>query len=167
MRGTRRLLGSYNLGSMANAMPQALGAQALDRTREVVAFCGDGGLTMLMGDLITAVAHSLPVRLVVFNNGRLGMVRLEQEQAGLPEFGTRLGDVDIAAIARATGMHAQRVEQSAELDEAVRVAFTQPGPALLDIVTNPDEISLPPKVKPAQAWGFAIAKLTEVIESRS
>jgi pyruvate dehydrogenase (quinone) len=167
MGGARRLIGSYNLGSMANAMPQALGAQALDRTREVVAFCGDGGLTMLMGDLITAVTQSLPVRLVVFNNGRLGMVKLEQEQAGLPEFGTRLGNVDIAAIARATGMHAQRVEQSSALDEAVRAAFAHPGPVLLDIVTNPDEVSLPPKVKPAQAWGFAIAKLTEVIESRS
>ncbi|MGA2014034.1 MAG: thiamine pyrophosphate-dependent enzyme [Solirubrobacteraceae bacterium] len=167
MSGERRLLGSYNLGSMANAMPQALGAQALDRAREVIAFCGDGGLTMLMGDLITAVTYELPVRLVVFNNGRLGMVKLEQEQAGMPEFGTHLADVDIAAIARGTGMLALRVEQSAELDEAVRVALAHPGPVLLDVVTNPDEVSLPPKVKPAQAWGFAIAKLTEVVESRS
>ena len=92
MRGSRRLLGSYNLGSMANAMPQALGASALDRTRQVVAFCGDGGLSMLMGDLLTAVAYELPVKLVVFNNGRLGMVKLEQEQAGLPEFGTVLAE---------------------------------------------------------------------------
>ncbi len=167
MRGRRRLIGSYNLGSMANAMPQALGAQALDRSQEVIAFCGDGGLTMLMGDLITAVTYELPVRLVVFNNGRLGMVKLEQEQAGMPEFGTKLSDVDIAAIARATGMHALRVEQSADLDEAIRTAFAHPGPVLLDVVTNPDEVSLPPKVKPAQAWGFAIAKLTEVVESRS
>jgi pyruvate dehydrogenase (quinone) len=167
MRGSRRLLGSYNLGSMANAMPQALGAQALDRSREVIAFCGDGGLTMLMGDLITAVTHELPVRLVVFNNGRLGMVKLEQEQAGLPEFGTHLENIDIAAIARATGMHALRVEHSADLDDAVHTALAHAGPVLLDIVTNPDEVSLPPKIKPAQAWGFAIAKLTEVVESRS
>ena len=90
--GTRRLVGSYNLGSMANAMPQALGAQALDRGRQVIAFCGDGGLTMLLGDLITAVAHELPVKLVVFDNGRLGMVKLEQEQGGLPEFGTVLDE---------------------------------------------------------------------------
>ena len=166
MRGQRRLLGSYNLGSMANAMPQALGAQALDRSAEVVAFCGDGGLTMLMGDLITAVTHQLPVRLVVFNNGRLGMVKLEQEQAGLPEFGTELSDVDIAAIARAAGLHAIRVERPDELDEAIREAFARPGPVLLDVVTNPDEVSLPPKVKPGQAWGFAIAKLTETLESR-
>ncbi len=167
MRGTRRLIGSYNLGSMANAMPQALGAQALDRSREVVAFCGDGGLTMLLGDIITAVTHELPVRLIVFNNGRLGMVKLEQEQAGLPEFGTKLSNVDIAAIARAAGLHALRVEQSSELEEAVRSAFAHHGPVLLDVVTNPDEVSLPPKVKPAQAWGFAIAKLTETLESRS
>jgi pyruvate dehydrogenase (quinone) len=167
MRGQRRLLGSYNLGSMANAMPQALGAQALDRGREVIAFCGDGGLTMLLGDLITAAQHDLPVRLVVFNNGRLGMVKLEQEQGGLPEFGTRLHDVDLAAIGRAAGLHAVRVEQPDELAEAVREAFAHRGPVLLDVVTNPDEVSLPPKIKPAQAWGFAIAKLTETLESRS
>jgi pyruvate dehydrogenase (quinone) len=167
MRGQRRLLGSYNLGSMANAMPQALGAQALDRGREEIAFCGDGGLTMLLGDLITAAQHDLPVRLVVFNNGRLGMVKLEQEQGGLPEFGTRLHDVDLAAIGRAAGLHAVRVEQPDELAEAVREAFAHRGPVLLDVVTNPDEVSLPPKIKPAQAWGFAIAKLTETLESRS
>ena len=166
MRGTRRLLGSYNLGSMANAMPQALGAQGLDRGREVVAFCGDGGLTMLLGDLLTAVHHDLPVRLVVFNNGRLGMVKLEQEQAGLPEFGTKLADVDLAAIATAAGLHAIRVTDPDTLEEAIRTAFAHPGPALLDVVTNPEEVSLPPKVKPGQAWGFAIAKLTETIESR-
>ena len=104
MTGTRRLIGSYNLGSMANAMPQALGAQALDRDRQVVAFCGDGGLTMLMGDLITAVTHDLPVKLVVFDNGRLGMVKLEMEQVGLPEFGTVLHNPDFARVAEAMGM---------------------------------------------------------------
>jgi pyruvate dehydrogenase (quinone) len=166
MSGTRRLIGSYNLGSMANAMPQAIGAQALDRGRQVVAFCGDGGLTMLLGDLITTVTHELPVRLVVFNNGRLGMVKLEQEQAGMPEFGTQLENVDIAAIARAAGLHAIRVTEADALEQAITGAFAHPGPVLLDVVTNPDEVSLPPKVKPAQAWGFAIAKLTETIESR-
>jgi pyruvate dehydrogenase (quinone) len=166
MRGTRRLLGSYNLGSMANAMPQALGAQALDRHRPVIALCGDGGLTMLLGDLLTAVAHDLPAKLIVFNNGQLGMVKLEQEQGGLPEFGTELGNIDLAAIARAAGLHAVRVERSDVLDDAVRALLAHPGPALLDVVTNPEEISLPPKVKVGQAWGFAIAKLTETLESR-
>lgn len=167
MRGDRRLIGSYNLGSMANAMPQALGAQALDTAREVVAFCGDGGITMLLGDLLTAVTHELPVRLVVFNNGRLGMVKLEQEQGGLPEFGTNLHDFDLAAIASAAGMTAIRVTEPDALEEAVRTAFAHRGPVLLDVVTNPEEVSLPPKVKPRQAWGFAIAKLTETIESRT
>ena len=166
LRGTRRLLGSYNLGSMANAMPQALGACAVDRHRQVVAFCGDGGLTMLLGDLLTAVTHRLPVKLVVFNNGRLGMVKLEQEQGGLPEFGTQLSDVDLAAIARGAGLHAVRVTEPGGLDAAVRDVLDHPGPALLDVVTNPEEVSLPPKVKPGQAWGFAIAKLTETVESR-
>jgi pyruvate dehydrogenase (quinone) len=166
MRGDRRLIGSYNLGSMANAMPQALGAQALHRDRQVIAFCGDGGLTMLLGDIITAVTHELPVRLVVFNNGRLGMVKLEQEQAGLPEFGTQLSNVNLAAIAAAAGLHSVRVEQASELDDAIASAFAHPGPVLVDVVTNPEEISLPPKTKPAQAWGFAIAKLTETLESR-
>ena len=166
MRGTRRLIGSYNLGSMANAMPQALGAQALDRSREVVAFCGDGGLTMLLGDLITAVAHKLPVRLVVFDNGRLGMVKLEQEQGGLPEFGTVLENPDLAAVARAIGLHGVRVEDPGELDGAVQAAFAHEGPVLLDVVTNPDEVSLPPKIKPSEAWGFAIAKISENLETR-
>jgi pyruvate dehydrogenase (quinone) len=167
LSGTRRLIGSYNLGSMANAMPQALGAQAIDRRRQVIAFCGDGGLTMLLGDILTAVHHDLPVKLIVFNNGRLGMVKLEQEQAGLPEFGTGLADVDIAAIARAAGLHGVRVETPAALDGGVRDVLSHSGPALLDCVTNPDEISLPPRTKPADAWGFAIAKLTETLESRS
>jgi pyruvate dehydrogenase (quinone) len=167
MRGNRRLIGSYNLGSMANAMPQALGAQALHRDRQVIAFCGDGGLTMLLGDIITAVTHELAVRLVVFNNGRLGMVKLEQEQAGMPEFGTHLSNVNLAGIAAAAGLHAVRVERADEVDDAVAAAFAHAGPVLLDVVTNPEEISLPPKTKPAQAWGFAIAKLTETLESRS
>jgi pyruvate dehydrogenase (quinone) len=166
MRGTRRLLGSYNLGSMANAMPQALGAQALDRGRKVIAFCGDGGLTMLLGDLITAVSHDLPVCLVVFDNGRLGMVKLEQEQGGLPEFGTVLDNPDLAAVARAIGLHGVRVEDPEQLDGAVAAALAHDGPVLLDVITNPDEISLPPKVTPAEAWGFAVAKLTETLESR-
>ncbi len=166
MRGTRRLIGSYNLGSMANAMPQALGAQALDRQRQVIAFCGDGGLTMLLGDLLTAVAYDLPITFVVFDNGRLGMVKLEQEQGGLPEFGTKLQNPDLAAVARAMGLGGVRVVDPAEVDGAVRDALATPGPVLLDVLTNPDEVSLPPKVTPGDAWGFAVAKLKEAVASR-
>ena len=166
MSDRRRLIGSFNLGSMANAMPQALGAQALDRQRQVVAFCGDGGLTMLLGDLITAVTYDLPVKLVVFDNGRLGMVKLEQEHGGLPEFGTVLKNPDLAAVARAVGMHAVRVEDPADVDEAVRAVLAHPGPALLDAVTNPEEVSLPPRTGVSDAWGFAIAKVKEGLVSR-
>ncbi|MFY0409926.1 thiamine pyrophosphate-dependent enzyme, partial [Solicola sp. PLA-1-18] len=149
----------------ANAMPQALGASALDRSRQVVAFCGDGGLTMLMGDLITAVAYRLPVTFVVFDNSRLGMVKLEQEQGGLPEFGTVLQNPDLAKVAEACGLTGVRVEDPADVDAAVRDALAHDGPVLLDVVTNPEEISLPPKPTLSQAWGFAIAKSKEVLVS--
>lgn len=163
MRGTRRLLGSFNLGSMANAMPQALGAQALDRSRQVVACCGDGGLTMLLGDLITAVSQDLPVKLVVFNNGRLGMVKLEQEEVAQPESGTVLQDFDLAAVAAAIGWRSVRVSDPAEVDRAVREAMAAPGPVLVDVLTNPQEIALPPEPGLHEAWGFAVAKVKETL----
>lgn len=166
MTGQRRMLGSFNLGSMANAMPQALGAAQLAPTRQVIALCGDGGLSMLLGDLLTAVAYQLPVTLVVFNNGRLGMVKLEQEQGGLPEFGTQLDNPDFAAVATAMGMHATRVEDPEDLESAVSMALATPGPVLLDVVTNPEELALPPKASLGQAWGFAIAKSKETLRSR-
>ena len=163
--GGRRLLGSWNLGSMANAMPQALGAQALDRDRQVIAFCGDGGLTMLMGDIITAVSQQLPVKLVVFNNGRLGMVKLEMEEAGLAEFGTVLHNPDFSKVAEACGLHGVRVEDPDELDGAVAAFLAHDGPALLDVVTNPEEIAIPPRPTLEQATGFAIAKTKEFVTS--
>jgi pyruvate dehydrogenase (quinone) len=165
MTGTRRLIGSYNLGSMANAMPQALGAAGLDRGRQVVAFCGDGGLSMLMGDLITAVSHDLPVKLVVFDNGRLGMVKLEMEQVGLPEFGTVLHNPDFAKVAEAVGMRGIRVEDPHDVEAGVREALAHEGPVLLDVLTNPDEIAVPPKPTLEQGWGFAIAKSKEFVDS--
>lgn len=165
MRGSRRLLGSFNLGSMANAMPQALGAQALDPGRQVVACCGDGGLTMLLGDLITAVTHELPVKLVVFDNGSLGMVRLEMEQVGLAAYGTDLANPDLARVAEAIGLRGIRVEDPHEVEGAVAAALAHDGPVLLDVLTNPDEIAVPPKPTLAQGWGFAIAKSKEFLES--
>jgi len=166
MRGSRRLVGSYNLGSMANAMPHALGISALDPDREVVAMCGDGGLTMLLGDLLTAVAENLPVRIIVFDNGRLGMVKLEQEQAGLPEHGTHLANPDLAAVARAMGLQAWRVTEHDDLRRALREAFATTGPVLVDVVTNPDEVALPPAITVHDAWGFALSKVRETLESR-
>ncbi|MGZ4482920.1 MAG: thiamine pyrophosphate-dependent enzyme [Nocardioidaceae bacterium] len=165
MTGGRRLVGSYNLGSMANAMPQALGAAALDRTRQVVAFCGDGGLSMLMGDLITAVSYDLPVKLVVFDNARLGMVKLEMEQVGLPEYGTELRNPDFAAVASAIGLTGIRVTDPADVDGAVRDALAHPGPVLIDVLTNADEVAVPPHPTLSQGWGFAIAKSKEFLIS--
>ncbi|MER6851828.1 thiamine pyrophosphate-dependent enzyme [Streptomyces flaveolus] len=166
MRGERRLVGSYNLGSMANAMPQALGAQFLDRERQVVAFCGDGGLSMLLGDLMTLKTYRLPVKLVVFDNRRLGMVKLEQEQAGLPEFGTVLDNPDFAAVAEAMGITGIRVTDPADVESAVERAFRTQGPVLLDVLTNPDEIAVPAKPTVEQGWGFALAKMKEVVRSQ-
>lgn len=165
MHGRRRLLGSYNLGSMANAMPQAIGAQFWAPDRQVVAFCGDGGLGMLLGDLMTIATHRLPVKLVVFDNRRLGMVKLEQEQAGLPEFGTVLDNPDFAAVATALGLTGIRVTKPSELRDGVRRAFDTPGPVLLDVLTNPQELAVPGKPTVQQGWGFAIAKVKETLNS--
>ncbi len=165
MSGRRQLLGSFNLGSMANAMPQALGASVLDRRRQVVAFCGDGGLSMLMGDLITAVAYDLPVKLVVFDNGQLGMVKLEMEQVGLPEYGTALANPDFARVAESVGMRGIRVEHPGEVEAAVKDAMAYDGPVLLDVLTNPNEVALPPSPTLEQGWGFAIAKMKESVNS--
>ncbi|MEU6976845.1 thiamine pyrophosphate-dependent enzyme [Streptomyces sp. NPDC046371] len=165
MRGGRRLIGSYDLGSMANAMPQAIGAQLWAPERQVVALCGDGGLSMLLGDLMTIRSERLPVKLVVFDNRRLGMVKLEQEQAGLPEFGTVLDNPDFAAVAEALGLTGIRVTDPAELDEAVRRALALPGPVLLDVLTNPAEVAVPGKPTVSQGWGFAIAKIKENLPS--
>lgn len=121
---------------------------------------------MLLGDLRTAVSYRLPATFVVFNNGGLGMVKLEQEQSGLPEFGTQLDNPDIAAVAQALGLHARTVTRPEDVADAVRTALAHDGPSLLDIRTNPDEISLPPRPTVEQGWGLAIAKLKETLESR-
>lgn len=163
MRGDRRLIGSYNLGSMANAMPQALGAQLWAPERQIVALCGDGGLSMLLGDLMTIRTYRLPVKLVVFDNRRLGMVKLEQEQVGLPEFGTELDNPDFAAVATALGITGIRVTDPADLHDSVRRAFATPGPVLLDVLTNPEEVAVPAKPTAGQGWGFAVAKVKEIL----
>ena len=166
MRDGQRVIGSFNLGSMANAMPQAIGAQAAFPDRQVIGFCGDGGFTMLLGDLLTAVAYDLPVKLIVFDNKRLGMVKLEQEEAGLPEFGTVLHNPDLAAVASAMGARGIRITDPAELESGIRAAFDHAGPVVVDVLTNPDEILIPSQPTPGQAWGFAIAKIKEVVRSR-
>lgn len=165
MRGRRELLGSFNLGSMANALPQALGVQGIDRDRTVVSLSGDGGLMMLLGDLRTAVSYRLPVKIVVLNNGSLGMVRLEQEQGGLPRFGTALDNPNLAEVAASLGLASRRIEDPRELDSGLRWAMDHDGPVLVDVVTNPNEIAVPPRAGVSDAWGFAVAKVTEAVQS--
>ncbi|MFI5982464.1 thiamine pyrophosphate-dependent enzyme [Streptomyces sp. NPDC051555] len=166
MRADRRVIGSYNLGSMANAMPQALGAQLWAPERQVIALCGDGGLSMLLGDLMTIRTHRLPVKLVVFDNRRLGMVKLEQEQTGLPEFGTELDNPDFAAVATALGLTGIRITDPADLHDGVRRALDTPGPVVLDVLTNPEEVAVPGRPTASQGWGFAVAKVKEILPGR-
>ena len=155
--GTRRLIGSFLHGSMANALPMALGAQVAFPDRQVVSVSGDGGLSMLLGELITAKMYNLPVKVVVFNNSTLGMVKLEMLVNGIPDFQTDVPDTNYAEIARAIGFHAERVEDASRLEDAYREAFAAPGPALVEVITDPNALSLPPAITGGQVVGFATA----------
>jgi pyruvate dehydrogenase (quinone) len=155
--GTRRLIGSYLHGSMANALPHAIGAQLAYPGRQVVSVSGDGGLSMLLGELITVAAHRLPLNVVVFNNSTLGMVKLEMLVDGLPDFGVDVPDTNYAAVAQAMGFQAVRVTDSARIEEAYREAFAYPGPSLVELITDPKALSIPPKITGSQVLGFATA----------
>ncbi|MCK1795765.1 pyruvate dehydrogenase [Streptomyces sp. XM4193] len=155
--GRRRVIGSFTHGSMANAMPQAIGAQYLDRGRQIVSMSGDGGFSMLMGEFLTLVQQDLPVKVVLFNNSSLGMVELEMLVAGLPAHGTTNHNPDFAAVARAAGAWGQRVEKPKEVRGALKAAFKHRGPALVDIVTDPNALSIPPKIKAEMVTGFALS----------
>lgn len=161
--GRRRLIGSYLHGSMANAVPQAIGAQVAFPDRQVVTISGDGGLAMLLGELITIAAEKLPVKIVVFNNSTLGLVKLEMYVNGYPDFGVDVPGVDYAAVAAALGFFAVRVEDPAKLRGALTDAFAHDGPALVDIVTDPMALSLPPTVTAKQVKGFALAMSKTVL----
>jgi pyruvate dehydrogenase (quinone) len=166
MNGKRRLIGSLVHGSMANALPQAIGAQAADRGRQVISMSGDGGFTMLMGDLLTLKQENLPVKVVVFNNASLGFVAMEMKAAGYLETGTDLENPDFAAVARAAGIHAVRVDDPADLERGLEAVLRHPGPALLDVVTNPQELSIPPKIKAAQVMGMSLWAAKTVMSGR-
>ena len=156
MNGTRRLIGSFNHGSMANALPHAIGAQAAAPGRQVVALSGDGGLAMLLGELITLRQQHLPVKIVVFNNGALAFVELEMKAAGIVTYGTDLDNPDFAAIATAAGLFGARVEKAEDLEAALRAAFAHEGAALVDVHTARLELSLPPKLTYGQLKGFTL-----------
>ena len=163
--GTRRIIGSLLHGSMANALPMALGAQVAYPDRQVVSVSGDGGLSMLLGELITATMYNLPVKVVVFNNSTLGMVKLEMLVNGLPDFQTDVPDTNYAEIARAIGFHAERVEDASRLEAAYREAFAAPGPALVEVITDPNALSLPPAITGGQVVGFATA-MSKIVLNR-
>jgi pyruvate dehydrogenase (quinone) len=165
--GRRRIVGSFLHGSMANALPHAIGAAAATREaghdRQVVAMAGDGGLSMLLGELVTLRQYDLPVKVVLFDNASLGMVRLEMLVDGLPMFGTESPQVDYAAVANAIGIPAVRVEHPRDLRRALEDALHRPGPALVDVVTDPRALSIPPNITAGQVRGFAAAMSKEVL----
>lgn len=166
MNGSRRLLGSFNHGSMANALPQAIGAQLTFPKRQVISLSGDGGFTMLMGDLLTVRERRLPIKLVIYNNGSLGFVELEMKAAGLLEFGTGLDNPDFAAVARAMGLHGLRVEDPGDLRGAVQEAFAHDGPSVVDVVVNRQELALPPSIQLEHAKGFTLYMVKAVLSGR-
>lgn len=155
--GRRVDMGSYRHGTMANALPQAIGAQAADRGRQVVTFSGDGGLSMLMGELITVKQHDLPVKMFVFNNSSLGMVKLEMLVQGMPEYETDHDQVDYAQIARGVGIKAIRIEDPAQLRAGIQEALDYDGPVLVDMVTDPNALSIPPSITWEMLMGFSKA----------
>ncbi|MDH6699655.1 pyruvate dehydrogenase [Streptomyces griseoviridis] len=162
--GRRRVIGSFSHGSMANALPMAIGAQFTDRERQVVSMSGDGGFSMLMGDFLTLVQYDLPVKVVLFNNSSLGMVELEMLVAGLPSYGTTNKNPDFSAVARACGAYGVRVEKPKDLPGALKAAFKHKGPALVDIVTDPNALSIPPKISSDMVTGFALSASKIVLD---
>jgi len=166
MNGRRRLVGSWVHGSMANAMAHGIGIQAAQPGRQVISMSGDGGFAMLMGDLMTLTQMKLPVKVVIFNNGVLGFVALEMKASGFVETGVDLQNPDFAAMARAMGIHAIRVEDPGELPAAITGILSHDGPALLDVVTARQELSLPPSIGIEQIKGFSLWVVRAVMSGR-
>lgn len=159
LNATRRLLGSFNHGSMANALPMAIGAQAVDKARQVIAFCGDGGFSMLMGDLLTLKPYGLDVKVVVLNNHSLGFVDLEMKAAGLISHATDLDNPSFASIATACGIKGIKASEPSELEGCIEELLATKGPALLEVCVAKHELGMPPKITFAQEKGFGIYML--------
>lgn len=166
MNGRRRLLGSFNHGSMANAMLQALGAQAAQPNRQVISLSGDGGFTMMMGDMLTAVQQKLPIKIILFNNSSLGFVAMEMKAGGYLDTATDLHNPDFAAMAKVAGFTSFRVEDSTNLKETLTQALAHPGPVLVDVRTERNELIMPPKVQIGHAKGFSLYMLKAVLNGR-
>jgi len=164
--GKRKMLGSFNHGSMANAMPQAIGAALACPGRQVIAMCGDGGLSMLLGDLATITQYKLPIKIIVFNNRALGMVKLEMEVAGLPDWQTDMHNPDFAMVAQAMGMKGITVREPDDVKQALREALSFKGPALVNIMTDPNALAMPPKIEFDQVKGMALSMTKLILNGR-
>jgi pyruvate dehydrogenase (quinone) len=167
MNGKRRLIGSFWHGSMANAMAQAIGAQAAFPGRQVISLSGDGGFSMLMGDFLSLAQLGLPVKVVVFNNGALGFIELEQKSTGFLDFGTEFKNPNFAAMAEAVGIHGIRLEDPAEVNDGIAAAFAHNGPVLIDAVVNRQELAMPPAVSVEMAKGFSLFMVKAVMSGRA
>ena len=167
MNGKRRLIGSFWHGSMANAMPQAIGAQCAYSGRQVISLSGDGGFTMLMGDFLSLVQLGLPVKIIVFNNGALGFIELEQKSTGFINTGTDFKNPNFAAMAEAVGVRGIRIERPDEVESGIAAALAHNGPVLVDAVVNRMELAMPPKVQIEMAKGFSLYMLKAVLDGRA
>ncbi len=167
MNGRRRLVGSFNHGSMANALLQAIGAQAAFPGRQVISMSGDGGFTMMMGDFVTLSQLGLPVKVVVLNNGTLGFVEMEMKANGFVDTGCELKNPDFAAMAAAIGIKGIRVEAPQALKGALAEAFGHDGPALVDVVSARQELAMPPKTTFGEAYHFGVFMLKAVMDGRA
>jgi pyruvate dehydrogenase (quinone) len=166
MNGKRRLIGSFWHGSMANAMAQAIGAQAAFPGRQVISLSGDGGFAMLMGDLLSLPQLELPVKVVVFNNGALGFIELEQKSSGFLNTGTELQNPNFAAMAEAAGIRGIRLEDPADVKDGIAAALAHDGPVLVDAVVNRTELAMPPAVTTEMAKGFTLYMVKAVLSGR-
>lgn len=167
MNGRRRLIGSFNHGSMANAMLQSIGAQAAHRGRQVVSLSGDGGFTMMMGDFITLTQMGLKVKVVVLNNGTLGFVEMEMKASGFLDTGCNLVNPNFAAMAEAMGVKGVRIDKPQDLRAGLAAAFAHDGPALIDVVSARQELAMPPKATAEQAYNFGMFTLKAVLDGRA
>jgi len=167
MNGRRRLIGSFWHGSMANALPQAIGAQCAYPSRQVISLSGDGGFTMLMGDFLSLVQLGLPVKVVVFNNGALGFIELEQKSTGFLDTGTDFKNPNFAAMAEAVGVRGIRVENPEDVQSGLATALAHKGPVLVDAVVNRMELAMPPKVNAEMTKGFSLYMLKAVLDGRA
>ncbi len=166
MNGKRRLLGSFTHGSMANALPQAIGAQVSHHGRQVVSLSGDGGIAMLMGDLLSLRQLQLPVKVIVLNNGSLAFVELEMKAAGIVDFGTDLHNPDFAKMAEAAGLLGLRAETSEQVKPMIAQALEHDGPALVEVLVSRQELSMPPTITVDEAKGFGLFMLRAILSGR-